>query len=46
MFLTSKIVELIFLGLLEAILTSICFVSGCFMFIYRFLSINELKFLG
>ena len=35
-FLASNIVELILLDFLEAILTSICLVSGYFMFMYRF----------
>ena len=38
--LTPNIVLLIFLGLLEAILTSVCIVSGYFMFMYRFLSMR------
>ena len=40
-FLTSNIVILIFLGLLEAILTSICICSGHFIFMYWFLSRNR-----
>ena len=39
-FLTPNIVELIFLGLPEAILTTISIVSGYFMFMDRFLSIK------
>ena len=45
-FSTSNIVELIFLGLVEAILTSICIVSGYFLFMYRFLSIKCADILG
>ena len=40
LFLTKNIVEMKFLCLLEAILTSVCIVSGYFMFMDRFLSIK------
>ena len=39
-FFIPNIVELIFLGLLDVMLFSICIVSGHFMFIYWFLSIK------
>ena len=41
---TSNIVELIFLGSQETILTSVCIVSGYFMFMYRFISIKKLLY--
>ena len=44
--LASNIVKLIFLGSLEAILTSICIVLGHFMFTYRFLSIKWAEIFG
>ena len=45
-FLASNIVKLAFLGSLEAILNSVCIVSGYFMFIYMFLSIKSADIFG
>ena len=49
-FLIPNIVELIFLGSMDAILTFICIVWGYFMFMYRFTYIHryrsDLIFLG